>query len=70
MLRFAMLSLVGCVSCGVLGFGGSASVSWSWAPALFYVFLGLSAAGFLGGTLPWPAELREARITDRLNSRQ
>ena len=55
MLRFAMLFLVCCVSCGVLGFGGSAPVSWSWAPALFYFFLILSVAGFL----PRPAELKE-----------
>jgi uncharacterized membrane protein YtjA (UPF0391 family) len=68
MLRFAMLSLVCCVSCGVFGYGGGAAASWTWVPAMFYVFLGLSIVGFLGGTLPRPAELREARILDRSSS--
>jgi uncharacterized membrane protein YtjA (UPF0391 family) len=70
MLRFAMLCLVCCVSCGVFGYGGSASFTWSWAPAMFYVFLALSAVGFLGGTLPRPAESRQARVNDRSNPLQ
>lgn len=70
MLRFAMLSLVCCVSCGVFGYGGGDPVTWTWAPAMFYVFFGLAVMGFLGGTLPRPAELQETRINDRSDSRQ
>lgn len=70
MLRLAMLSLICCVTCGVFGYGGIAPVAWTWAPALFYIFLGLSVVGFLGGTLPRTPELREARVLDRSSLRQ
>jgi uncharacterized membrane protein YtjA (UPF0391 family) len=68
MLRFAMLSLVCCVSCGVFGYGGTGPVTWTWTPSLFFLFLFLSVLGFLGGTLPRPAELQQVRVNHHSSS--
>ena len=65
MLRFAMLSLVCCVSCGVFGFGGGPASSWIGTQILFLVFLVVAAFGFLGGLRASPTGLREARLNDR-----
>lgn len=65
MLRIGLLSLICSMSCGVFGFGGSASsTSWIGGQVLFFVFLALSVAGYLGGLLVNPGSLHEARIDD------
>lgn len=69
MLRFAMLSLVCCVSCGVFGYGGNAHVSWTWAPAMFFFFLFLSVLGFLAGTLPRPATVHKAADVTQIHGK-
>lgn len=65
MLRIGLLSLICSMSCGVFGFGGSvSSTSWIGWQVLFFVFLVLSVAGYLGGLLVNPGSLHEARVDD------
>ncbi|MCY2967441.1 MAG: hypothetical protein NT069_28060 [Planctomycetota bacterium] len=54
MLRFAMLSLICAITCGVSGYTGTMPFAWNWEIVLFVLFLSLSIAGFVGGTLPRP----------------
>lgn len=61
MLRFGMLSLIGSVSFGVFGFGGSLSASSGGAQILSLACLAFSAIGFLGGVLANPTGLPETR---------
>lgn len=71
MLRFGMLSLVCSMSSGVFGFGGGdSSTSWIGGQILFFVFLVLSVAGYLGGLLVNPGCTRPARIDDRSRFRR
>ncbi len=54
MLRFAMLSLICAITCGVSGYPGTMPFAWNGEIVLFVLFLTLSIAGFVGGTLPRP----------------
>jgi uncharacterized membrane protein YtjA (UPF0391 family) len=56
MLRLALLSLVCAVTCGVFGFGGNSATSSVLAQNLFFLFLVVALAGFLGGTLSGAGE--------------
>ena len=65
MLRFGMLSLICALCSGVYGFGEHAPASWPALPGLCFVFLGLSALGFWGGTMNNPSINRESQFDSR-----
>jgi len=49
MLRLALMFLVIALVAALFGFVGVASISWSGAKVLFFIFLVLAVLSFLGG---------------------